>query len=268
MRISAGRSCPGPALTGFTTPDSRRVGCAAGFPGGNGGNLGPVSATPDRSRRPRATRPLALLALGLAAAVVLYVVDVPTIDAIRGWADATGPWFPAVFFLAYVGFTQLPVPRTAFTLSSGILFGALPGIVMALAATGTSAIVSLGVVRHFARDWARGVLMKYRRLMDLDRRLERRGWLAVASLRMIAAVPFAPLNYACALSSIRPLPFFLATIIGSAPGTIATVLFGNALIGGMDWRILVVTGLLVCVGLAGLIIDARTPVVDSVKSPG
>ena len=44
--------------------------------------------------------------------------------------------------------------------------------------------------------------------MDVDRRLERRGWLAVASLRMIAAVPFAPLNYACALSSIRPLPFF------------------------------------------------------------
>ena len=209
-----------------------------------------------------------LLALAAAAVAVLFVVDVPTIDAIRGWADATGAWFPAVFFLAYVGFTQLPIPRTVFTLSSGILFGALPGIAMALVATGTSAIVSLVVVRHFARDWARGFLVRHRRLMDVDRRLERRGWLAVTSLRMIAAVPFAPLNYACALSSIRPLPFFLATIIGSAPGTIATVLFGDALTGGMDYRILGVTALLLCVGLAGLVLDARTPVVDSVKSRG
>ena len=217
--------------------------------------------------RPRAARPLALLALGIAAAVVVWVVDVPTMQELRGWADATGSWFPVVFFLAYVGFTQLPVPRTVFTLGSGILFGALPGIALALLATGTSALVSLAVVRLFARDWARGLLVRYRRLMDVDRRLEGRGWLAVASLRMIAAVPFAPLNYACALSSIRPLPFFLATLIGSAPGTIATVLFGDALAGGMDARILVITALLVCVGVAGLVIDARMPVVDSVKSP-
>lgn len=207
------------------------------------------------------------MALALVATAVVWVVDVPTVGAIRGWADATGAWFPAVFFLAYVGFTQLPVPRTVFTLSAGILFGAVPGIVLALLATGTSAIVSLTVVRHFARDWARGLLVRHRRLMDLDRRLERRGWLAVASLRMIAAVPFAPLNYACALSSIRPLPFFLATIVGSAPGTVVTVLFGDALIDGMDLRIVAVTALLVCVGLAGLVIDARTPVVDSVKPP-
>ncbi|MFD5868658.1 TVP38/TMEM64 family protein [Corynebacterium sp. NPDC060344] len=233
-----------------------------------------MSATPSpprgprmRAARRRAARPLALLALGLAAAVVVWIVDVPTFDAIRGWSEATGAWFPVVFFLAYVGFTQLPVPRTVFTLSSGILFGALPGIALALAATGVSAIVSLGVVRHFARDWARGLLMRHRRVMDVDRRLERRGWLAVASLRMIAAVPFAPLNYACALSSIRPVPFFLATVAGSAPGTVVTVLFGDALAGGMDYRILIATALLVCLGLTGLIIDARMPVVDSVKSP-
>lgn len=223
---------------------------------------------PDSAFRRPPTRPLALLALALAAAASLLVVDVPTIDAIRGWSEATGPWFPVVFLLAYVGFTQLPVPRTVFTLSSGILFGALPGIAMALTATGISAILSLGIVRHFGRDWARALLSRHRRLMDLDHRLEQRGWLAVTSLRMIAAVPFAPLNYACALSSIRPLPFFLATIIGSAPGTIATVLLGDALIGGVDFRMLGVTALLVCVGVAGLIVDARTPVVASVKSRG
>ncbi|WP_295626274.1 TVP38/TMEM64 family protein [uncultured Corynebacterium sp.] len=218
------------------------------------------------TRPPRSRRPLILVAVALAAAAVVWWLDVPTFEAMRRWSESTGPWFPLVFFAAYVGFTQLPVPRTVFTLSAGMLFGAVPGMVMALAATGVSAITSLFVVRHFARDWAREMLMRNRRIMDLDRRLERRGWLAVASLRMIAAVPFAPLNYACALSSIRPRPFFLATVVGSAPGTIATVLLGDALAGDMDVRLLAVTVLLVCVGVTGLIIDARTPVVDSVKS--
>lgn len=71
-----------------------------------------MSTRPSPYRRRRAIRPLVLLALGLVAVAVLYVVDVPTVDAIRGWAEATGAWFPVVFFLAYVGFTQLPVPRT------------------------------------------------------------------------------------------------------------------------------------------------------------
>lgn len=201
----------------------------------------------------------------VASAVVLWVADVPDMADIRAWADATGPWFFAVFFAAYVGFMQLPVPRTVFTLSAGVFFGIGPGILLAIAATAVSALVSLTVVRFFARDWARGFLDRYPRLRSLDDRLERRGWLAVTSMRMIAAIPFAPLNYACALSSIRVPQFFFATVVGSAPGTIATVVLGDAIAGGADWRFLIVTGALVVLGLVGLLIDSRMPVPGEVK---
>lgn len=201
----------------------------------------------------------------VASAVVLWVADVPDMADIRAWADATGPWFFVVFFAAYVGFTQLPVPRTVFTLSAGVFFGVGPGILLAIAATAVSALVSLTVVRFFARDWARGFLDRYPRLRSLDDRLERRGWLAVTSMRMIAAIPFAPLNYACALSSIRVPQFFFATVVGSAPGTIATVVLGDAIAGGADWRFLIVTGALVVLGLVGLLIDSRMPVPGEVK---
>lgn len=210
-------------------------------------------------------RPLILAALMVASAVVLWVADVPDMADIRAWADATGPWFFAVFFAAYVGFMQLPVPRTVFTLSAGVFFGIGPGILLAIAATAVSALVSLTVVRFFARDWARGFLDRYPRLRSLDDRLERRGWLAVTSMRMIAAIPFAPLNYACALSSIRVPQFFFATVVGSAPGTIATVVLGDAIAGGADWRFLIVTGALVVLGLVGLLIDSRMPVPGEVK---
>ena len=83
---------------------------------------------------------------------------------------------------------------------------------------------------------------------------------------MIAAIPFAPLNYACALSSIRVPQFFFATVVGSAPGTIATVVLGDAIAGGADWRFLIVTGALVVLGLVGLLIDSRMPVPGEVKS--
>lgn len=201
----------------------------------------------------------------VASAVVLWVADVPDMADIRAWADATGPWFFAVFFAAYVGFTQLPVPRTVFTLSAGVFFGVGPGILLAIAATAVSALVSLTVVRFFARDWARGFLDRYPRLRSLDDRLERRGWLAVTSMRMIAAIPFAPLNYACALSSLRVPQFFFATVVGSAPGTFATVVLGDAIAGGADWRFLIVTGALVVLGLVGLLIDSRMPVPGEVK---
>lgn len=210
-------------------------------------------------------RPLLLAALAAATAIVLWVTDVPDMGDIRAWADATGPWFFAVFFAAYVGFTQLPIPRTAFTLSAGVFFGVGPGIALAIAATAVSALLSLTVVRFFARDWARGFLTRYPRLRSIDDRLERRGWLAVTSMRMIAAIPFAPLNYACALSSIRVPQFFLATVIGSAPGTVATVVLGDAFTGGADWRFLLVTGCLLTLGLFGLLLDSRMPVNGEVK---
>src|SRR5699024_6792960 len=162
-------------------------------------------------------------------------------------------------------FTQLPVPRTVFTLSAGVFFGVGPGTLLAIAATAVAALVSLTVVRFFARDWARGFLDRYPRLRSLDARLERRGWLAVASMRMLAAIPFAPLNYACALSSIRVPQFFFATVVGSAPGTFATVVLGDAIADGADWRFLIVTGALVVLGLMGLLIDSRMPVPGEVK---
>lgn len=204
-----------------------------------------------------------LLALVVAVGIVVVVfVDVPTVATIRQWSENSGAWFPFAYFLLYVALTQFPIPRTVFTLTSGILFGPVLGFLLAVTATTAAALVSLVIVRFLARDWFREHLTN-RRLLELDYHLEQRGWLTVLSLRMIAGVPFSLLNYACGLSSIRVVPYIVATAVGSAPNTLAVVLLGDALLTGFDVRFAVATGILLLLGVAGLIVDAKFPVVGT-----
>lgn len=96
----------------------------------------------------------------------------------------------------------------------------------------------------------------------INHRLRERGWLAITSLRMIAAVPFSILNYVAALTSIPLIGFTVATLIGSAPGTIATVLLGNTLTGDTDPLYIVSALVLMVIGFGGLALDTKLPVKD------
>ena len=144
------------------------------------------------------------------------------------------------------------------TVSAGILFGTGRGILIALTATTVSAVISLLIVRTLLRDWVEPRLT-HPAVENINRRLEERGWLAIVSLRMIAAVPFSIMNYAAALTRVPVAPFALATLVGSAPGTILVTLFGDTLTGDTDPVFVVIMAVLAVVGIAGLLLDAHLP---------
>ena len=187
------------------------------------------------------------------------LVPLPSIDQIRAWADAVGPMFLVVFFLVHVVVTMAPVPRTIFTVSAGVLFGATTGIAVTMTATTISAVLALLAVRAIGRD-AVAAHLTHPAVKAVDERLARRGWLAVGSLRLIAAVPFSVVNYCCGVSSIRVLPYTVATFLGALPGTVGVVLLADALTGETEPALLAVSGVCIAVGLLGLVVDARTPV--------
>ena len=202
-----------------------------------------------------------LVLLSVAAVIFIaawQLLDVPPLSTLRDWSDHTGPWFPVVFGLLYVLITQFPIPRTLMTVSAGILFGAGRGILIALTATTISAVISLVIVRSLLRDWVEPRLT-HPSVQNLNHRLEQRGWLAILSLRMIAAVPFSVLNYAAALTRVRVIPFALATLVGSTPGTILVVLFGDTLTGRADPVFVAVMAVLAVAGVMGLVLDAKLP---------
>lgn len=197
---------------------------------------------------------LTTIAVAVVIAIVL-LVPLPSAVQLRDWATSMGPWFTLAFLAAHVVVTVLPFPRTAFTLAAGLLFGPVLGVVIAVTASTLSALLALLAVR--ALGWQLTSLVSHPAIESVDARLRARGWAAVLSLRLIPVVPFSVLNYAAGASSVRVLPYLLATLIGLLPGTAAVVVLGDALTGNISPLLALVSVCTAAVGVAGLAYEAR-----------
>jgi uncharacterized membrane protein YdjX (TVP38/TMEM64 family) len=204
-----------------------------------------------------------LLTVGLVAAVVVaaFVLPVPEPAQLRTWASTAGAAAPALLFVTYVVATLVPIPRTVFSLASGLLLGPVVGVTVALVATAVSALLSFALARSLGRRMVAQHLNRAR-ARSIDERLTESGWVGVASLRIIPAIPFLPTNYACGLSSLRPWPYLVGTIAGSVPGTTAAVALGDTLTGTTPPALLAVYAACAVAGATGLwfVIRRRTPV--------
>jgi uncharacterized membrane protein YdjX (TVP38/TMEM64 family) len=186
---------------------------------------------------------------------VALLVKLPTALQLRDWAQSVGPWFPLAFLAAQIVVTVVPIPRTAFTLAAGLLFGPLFGVLIAVVGSTASAVLAFLLVR--AAGWRLNRLIRHRAVDRLDERLRERGWQAILSLRLIPAVPFSALNYAAGASAVRPLPYTLATLAGVLPGTAAVVILGDALTGDVSPLLILVSLCTAALGLAGLVYEVR-----------
>lgn len=187
---------------------------------------------------------------------IAVMVPLPTAVQLRDWATSMGPWFPLAFLAAHIVVTVFPFPRTGFTLAAGLLFGPYLGVALAVVASTVSAVIALLLVR--AAGWQLSRFVRHPRVDSLDERLRDRGWPAVVSMRMIPAVPFSVVNYAAGASTVRVLPYTLATVVGLLPGTAAVVVLGDALTGNVSPLLFVVSLCTATLGIAGLIYEIRT----------
>jgi uncharacterized membrane protein YdjX (TVP38/TMEM64 family) len=182
-------------------------------------------------------------------------LPLPSPVQMRDWAESVGPWFPLAFLGAHIVATIVPVPRTAFTLAAGVLFGPALGVAIAVVASTASAVIAMLLVR--VAGWRLNRLVRHRSIDTVDERLRQRGWLAILSLRLIPAVPFSVINYAAGASTVRVLPYTLATLAGLLPGTAAVVVLGDALAGHPSLLLFLVSTCTGALGLAGLVIEVR-----------
>jgi uncharacterized membrane protein YdjX (TVP38/TMEM64 family) len=210
--------------------------------------LRPLGSAVIAAVRQVSTRRLVLTGTLIAILVaVALLVRLPSAVQLRDWSMSMGPWLPLAFLAAHIVVTVLPFPRTAFTLAAGLLFGPVLGVTLAVVASTASAVIALELVR--AAGWQLSRLVRHQAVETLDSRLRDRGWVAVLSLRLIPAVPFAPLNYAVGASAVRVLPYTLATVAGLLPGTAAVVILGDALTGHVSPLLFLVS---LCTGLVGI----------------
>jgi len=211
-----------------------------------------LNATARQLSRPRT---VATVALVTALVAVALLVPLPAPVQLRDWAESAGPWFPLAFLMAHIVVTVVPVPRTAFTLAAGLLFGPVLGVVIAVAASTMSAMLAMLLVR--AAGWQLNRLVRHRSIHTVNERLRERGWPAILSLRLIPAVPFSAINYAAGASAVRVLPYVLATLAGLLPGTAAVVILGDALAGHPSPLLALVSLGIGTLGVTGLVIEIR-----------
>jgi uncharacterized membrane protein YdjX (TVP38/TMEM64 family) len=221
------------------TDSLRGLGCAMG-------------AAARQMSRPRTVG--TVVGITVLVAVAIWV-PLPTAVQLRDWAESVGPWFPLAFLLAHIVVTVVPVPRTAFTLAAGLLFGPVLGAVIAVVASTGSAVLAVLLVR--AAGWQLNRLIRHRAVHRVDQRLRQRGWVAILSLRLIPVVPFSALNYAAGASAVRMLPYTLATLAGLLPGTAAVVILGDALAGHPSPLLYLVSVCTGALGLTGLLLEFR-----------
>ncbi|GAA1225433.1 TVP38/TMEM64 family protein [Prauserella halophila] len=200
-----------------------------------------------------------LLGILLLAALVLaaLLLPIPSPAEMRAWADEAGAAASVVFLAAYAVCTIAPVPRTAFNLAAGLLLGHVSGVVVALTATIVSGLCGFQLARLLGREFVTRNLHRTS-VHAVDARLSGGGMLAVASLRLIPVVPFAPLSYCCGVSSLALRPYLVGTALGSVPGTIAVVVLGDALTGNTPTALLICYGVFAALGAAGLLRVIRT----------
>lgn len=206
---------------------------------------------------PRRTKLVVGILLLAACVPVALWLPLPSPAEMRAWANEAGAMGAAVFLVAYAVCTVAPIPRTVFNLAAGLLLGHIAGVAVAITATILSGLCGFLLARLLGREFVTRHLHRTP-VHAVNARLAGGGMLAVASLRLIPVVPFAPLSYCCGVSSIALRPYLVGTALGSVPGTIAVVVLGDALTGSTPPALLVCYAVFAALGAAGLVRVVRT----------
>ncbi|MEO8190438.1 MAG: TVP38/TMEM64 family protein [Acidobacteriota bacterium] len=172
------------------------------------------------------------IGLGVAA-VALFAAWrlLPLADWLRAfqdWIGGMGVLGGVVFGLAYVVAALLFVPGAALTLAAGLAFGIVWGTVVVSIASTMAAALAFLIARYAARERIQKLARGNARFAAIDKAIGENGWKVVGLLRLSPVVPFSLSNYLYGLTSVRFLPYLLASWIGMLPGTILYVAIGAA----------------------------------------
>ncbi len=151
---------------------------------------------------------------------------------IRGF----GPWALLVFALAYLVASPIPFMAPILSATGGLLFGPIPGALLAILVAAATSLVPFMISRHLGRDWVESKL-KGTRIDDVYRKLHSgNGFFFILMLRLVPVMPWEVQNYVAGVTRVAIPTYLLATILGSAPLTICLAILGNAIRRPRSWE--------------------------------
>lgn len=169
------------------------------------------------------------LGVGIVALFVLWrLLPVQEwLESFQSWVKAKGAFGGALYGLVYVAAALLFVPGSILTLGAGFVFGLISGtVIVSLASTAAAALAFL-IARYLARERVEKAARRNKKFAAMDRSIGKNGWKIVALLRLSPLVPFSLSNYFYGLTSVRFVPYILASWAAMLPGTFLYVYLGS-----------------------------------------
>ncbi len=152
---------------------------------------------------------------------------------IRGF----GAQAAAVYFLAYLLSSPIPFLAPILAATGGLLFGPVWGTLLAVLSASATSLVPFLIARRLGRTWVQAKL-RGTRLEDVFQRANRGGFRFVLLLRLVPVMPWELQNYVAGVSAVPVPTYLLATLLGSAPLSIALVILGAAVKNPGSWQFL------------------------------
>jgi uncharacterized membrane protein YdjX (TVP38/TMEM64 family) len=136
-------------------------------------------------------------------------------------------WAPLAYMGIYALGTVVGAPGLFLTIVGGLTFGTTYGTLYVLIGANIGANLAFWLSRSLGRDF---VAKHVKGPIDaIDRQLRNQGLLRMIQLRLIPVIPFNMLNFASGLSGIKPIHYFLGTLLGMIPGIFVYVHSASAL---------------------------------------
>jgi len=180
-----------------------------------------------------------VIAAAIAAFVAAAVLLPHSPAGLRELLLAPGHAAPAIAVVAWILLTPALFPGTVLAAGCGLAFGAVGGAALAFGGAVAGGLASFLLARTAARGPVERLVHGRPRLAGVHALLERRGFAAVLTARLMPGVPAGPLYYTAGASPVRLGSFAGAVAIGALLRTVPYALLGNGLGGGSTLAILV-----------------------------
>jgi uncharacterized membrane protein YdjX (TVP38/TMEM64 family) len=170
-----------------------------------------------------------LVAVLVLAAIVTAVRLLPIRDDLarfQQWVRGEGAASYLVYAVVYAIATVLFVPGSILTIGAGAIFGVVRGTIVVIAGATAGSTISFLLARTALRKRVEDLVSRNPKFQAIDRAIAREGTKIVFLIRLSVVFPFTYMNYVLGLTGVRIGPYVIATLIGTAPATVAFVYIG------------------------------------------
>ncbi len=173
----------------------------------------------------------ALLLLGLAALwkwspLATYV----TIDNLAAWGSALrgNPFAPVIVPFLYIAAGMVMIPVTALVGATALVFSPLWAMIFAYLGIAASAALSYYIGQKLGKNTLRKIAGG--KLNKISKRMARKGFFAVAGIRLLPIAPFQVINLVMGASHVSFRDYMIGTFIGVTPGVLGLSLFAGSIV--------------------------------------